>query len=156
MGGLIRFITSQIRGGACCQIELSAWPVIRASNEDWASLKPGRDPDDAKIGRCVVGLLSGVKELPFSTNYAHYWMWKKNSTVIQSSSSSCSRVIQPNIAKNVVDIGRNHLSQCMRIASCQCYCMEVLGLLCGNAENRRVEVEVVNECAYLNHINVHI
>lgn len=36
MGGLIRFITSQISGGACCQIELSAWPVIRASNESRA------------------------------------------------------------------------------------------------------------------------
>lgn len=41
MGGLIRFITSQISGGACCQIELSAWPVIRASNEDRTSLRPG-------------------------------------------------------------------------------------------------------------------
>lgn len=41
MGRLIRFITSEISGGACCQVELSAWPVIRASNEDRASQRPG-------------------------------------------------------------------------------------------------------------------
>lgn len=42
MGGLIRFITSQISGGACCQDDLSAWLVIRARNEDRARLRPGR------------------------------------------------------------------------------------------------------------------
>lgn len=34
LAGLIRFITSQISGGACCQVQLSAWMVIRANNED--------------------------------------------------------------------------------------------------------------------------
>lgn len=62
MGVLIRFITSQISGGACCQTEFSAWPVIRASNEDRTSLSSGRVQMTAWLGSVQQG--SWGKETP--------------------------------------------------------------------------------------------
>lgn len=71
MGGLIRFITSQISGGACCQIELSAWPVIRASNEDRASLRPGTAQMTPRPGSVSGGHSSTQMRLIITDYYVH-------------------------------------------------------------------------------------
>lgn len=103
MGGLIRFITSQISGGACCQLELSAWPVIRASNEDRTSLKPGRGQMTPRPwGVQSVSASHGpVRELPLSTNYAH---WRCNHRSHSSSSLivPCVTVCHVNVCKSEV------------------------------------------------------
>lgn len=69
-GGLIRFITSQISGGACCQTHLSARPVIRASNEDGASWRPVAAQMTPRPGS-VEEVWSSTQTRLITTHYVH-------------------------------------------------------------------------------------